>query len=1001
MAEPLNTIAVLCAEAEAIHGEEALKELPTLPPDLSRLDDEAAKALGRKVSAHLGRLESTALCLSGGGIRSASFALGIIQALASWPSRNERHQKTCVPPPDTGQALLGQFNYLSTVSGGGYIGGWLSAWLMHDGFAKVLPALRSRDGAIGGVEPSQINDIRRYGNYLTPKVGLLSADTWAAAAMMARNLLLNWTLLLPLFLLSILFVKLVVLGETAPAMVGDSGRPWFGALGTWGVGLLSAVLAAFALSLSQRLDFNHESGEEGGRQENTGKTAESFSQKQFIGRSLIPAILAGLFWTAILDSRYVSDALPADCCSASAGSGHLILVIGVLFGIFIFGAARLYGRLRSGQYAEKRPGILDLLKLKSWGWLVAGACYGALIGFGTRVLPPAFDPVSHWPDPQQQILLVLFGLPWFLMSQMAAESVYVALTSSETRTDEQREWFARSAGWFIAVSVFWILGTALTLLGSLALALAQAEWSLPIELSAVGAAVSTVVGWLAGASARTPAEGAANNLTGKIFSALAMVAATLFFGFLVVLGSAWIDLVALNAPLIGFPQEWYIFLRAAAVEPDPCCSVTSYPGAFLQLCILGVLLAAVARFASRFVNINRFSLHGLYRNRLVRAFLGPSYPNRKPDRFTGFDMNDNVYMSQLWGADATPHRGDNWRPFHILNLTLNVVSSRELAWQQRKAMSFTVSPLHSGAAGLEPRPNVDGVARSLYLGAYRDSKHYGGANGITLGTAMAVSGAAVNPNMGYHSSPVVTLLLTMLNVRLGWWLGNPGKAGADTWQHSGPPDAAKAIVSEAFGLTTEALAYVNLSDGGHFENLGLYEMVRRRCRYIVVSDAGCDADFAFEDLGNAVRKVEIDFGIPIRFIRLQDLKPRPAEPGMSLPDTPYHSIGIIDYPAVDGADAECGLILYVKASFHNCNESAGVKAYAKAHPDFPHEPTTDQWFDEAQFESYRSLGFEIMTMILNEAAGACNVVQPGQHDLKGLLKALCNAAIRSTPCGSV
>lgn len=990
MAEPLNTIAVLCDEAKAIHGADVLKGLSD-SPDMPRPDDQHDMAIRREVSVRLGKLGSTALCLSGGGIRSASFALGIIQALASWPSRNERHRKTRVPPPDSGQALLGQFNYLSTVSGGGYIGSWLSAWLTRNGFAKVLPALQSRDGAIGGVEPSQINDLRRYSNYLTPKVGLLSADSWAAAATIVRNLLLNWTLLLPLFLLSIVAVKLSIIGVTAPATAGSAGEPLFGPAWTWIIGFLAGTLAVFGLSLSQRLYFNHHAGE---------KPVESFSQKEFILRSLAPAVVSGLLWTAILNSGYVAGALPADCCSASATSEKLVIFVSALFGVAIFGAARLHGRWRSGQYAEHAPSFGDLRRLKSWGWLVAGACYGALIGLGASILAPSFDPVSHSPDPQQQLLLVLFGLPWFLMSQMAAESAYVALTSSETRTDEQREWFARSAGWFMAVSVFWILGAALTLLGSLALALAQADWCMPIELSAVGAAISTVVGWLAGASRRTPANGAAKSLSGKVYSALAMVAATLFFGFLVVLGSTWTDWVALNAPLIGFPLEWFIFLNAVPVEAAPCCSVTSYPRTILNLGILAVILVAVAWVASWFVNINRFSLHGLYRNRLVRAFLGPSHPGRKPDRFTGFDMDDNIYMSDLWETGAMQHRGDDWRPFHILNMTLNMVSSRELAWQQRKAMSFTVSPLHSGAAGLHPQPETHGVARLLYLGAYQNSRTYGGANGITLGTAMAISGAAVNPNMGYHSSPVVSLLLTMLNVRLGWWLGNPGKHGTGTWEKSGPPYAAKPIIEEAFGLTTEARSYVNLSDGGHFENLGLYEMVRRRCRYVVVSDAGCDADFAFEDLGNAVRKVEIDFGIPIRFIRLQDLKPRPAERDVSLPDTPYHSIGIIDYPAVDGADAECGIILYVKASFHNCNESAGVKAYAETHPDFPHEPTSDQWFDEAQFESYRSLGFDIMTMILNEAAGPCNVVQPGRPDLKSLLTALRDKAIGSAPCGA-
>src|SRR5205823_8330888 len=85
-----------------------------------------------------------------------------------------------------------------------------------------------------------------------------------------------------------------------------------------------------------------------------------------------------------------------------------------------------------------------------------------------------------------------------------------------------------------------------------------------------------------------------------------------------------------------------------------------------------------------------------------------------------------------------------------------------LAWQQRKAASFTVTPLHSGNCGL----------------GYRRSKDYGGKRGITLGTAVAISGAAASPNMGYHSSPVITFLMTLFNALLGWWLGNTGAAGA-------------------------------------------------------------------------------------------------------------------------------------------------------------------------------------------------------------------------------
>ena len=277
---------------------------------------------------------------------------------------------------------------------------------------------------------------------------------------------------------------------------------------------------------------------------------------------------------------------------------------------------------------------------------------------------------------------------------------------------------------------------------------------------------------------------------------------------------------------------------------------------------------------------------------------------------------------------------------------------------------------------------------------------------------MAISGAAVSPNMGYHSSPSIALLLTLFNVRLGWWLGNPGKAGNETYKWDGPKRATMLLFDEALGRTTDQSPYVYLSDGGHFENLGLYEMVRRRCRLIVLVDAGCDGDFSFEDLGNAVRKIYIDLGIRIVFRGLNRLKNRPsakllsrrlqdavarasltaaaaadqanaqggnagAEAGDTLGETPYYAIGTIGYKDADsvkpdpekphdaGAQVEDGYILYIKPAYHGTEESAGVRSYARANPDFPHESTTDQWFTESQFESYRSLGLDIAKDILD------------------------------------
>jgi hypothetical protein len=356
------------------------------------------------------------------------------------------------------------------------------------------------------------------------------------------------------------------------------------------------------------------------------------------------------------------------------------------------------------------------------------------------------------------------------------------------------------------------------------------------------------------------------------------------------------------------------------------------------------------------------------------------------------DPKDDPRMHQLWPRPDAKGKWPScapadWRPFHVVNLTLNIVSSKRLAWQERKAAPFTVSPLHCGTSSRSyPLAKESGNIGDAPVGAYRPSQEYGEPQGMSLGTAMAISGAAANPNMGYHSSPSVTFLMTMFNVRLGWWLGNPGPEGFQTYRHEGPAIAILPLVHETLGLTTDDKPYVHVSDGGHFENLGLYEMVRRRCRLIVICDAGRDPDFAFEDLGNAVRKISIDLGIPIRFERLDRLKRRPQDIGQIAQDCDYHAVAEIDYQEADGdIGVENGLILYIKTGYHG-TESAGVRSYAMANLDFPHQSTANQWFSESQFESYRSLGFEIMEGLLCRALQ--DEVYAREPSLANLLAAL-------------
>jgi hypothetical protein len=346
-----------------------------------------------------------------------------------------------------------------------------------------------------------------------------------------------------------------------------------------------------------------------------------------------------------------------------------------------------------------------------------------------------------------------------------------------------------------------------------------------------------------------------------------------------------------------------------------------------------VILVILTLVLGRVININRLSQQANYRNRLVRAYLGASNPNRQPHPLTGMDATDDVHLAQLL----------NQRPFHVVNMALNI--SRGTT---RKSESFVMTPLHCGSALLGFRPTAE----------------Y--ARGVSLGTAVGISGAAVEPGFIGGRSRFRRAALMLFNARLGMWFGNPGSAGRFTWRRTRPRFAISSCIQEMFGLATENGRYVRLSDGGHFENLGLYEMVLRRCHFIVVSDASEDPEFYFPDLGEAVRKIRIDFGIPIDF-NVMTIYPRSAINDLK---TPGHNcaIGRIRYSAVDGSTAPDGIIVYIKPVIYGA-ESRDIYAYLKMSDTFPHEGTTDQFFSESQFESYRMLGAHTMELLCTDSGG--------------------------------
>jgi hypothetical protein len=154
------------------------------------------------------------------------------------------------------------------------------------------------------------------------------------------------------------------------------------------------------------------------------------------------------------------------------------------------------------------------------------------------------------------------------------------------------------------------------------------------------------------------------------------------------------------------------------------------------------------------------------------------------------------------------------------------------------------------------------------------------------------------------------------------------------------------LIAELFGGANDKSRFVMVSDGGHFENLAAYELIRRRCRVVVISDGECDPKLTFEGLGTLIRMCEVDFHVTIA-IDVTEIHG----------GTKRCAVGTIHYGEDDG---EKGTLVYLKASMTG-NEDTPVRQYKASHPTFPHETTGDQFYGEDQFESYRELGREVGT----------------------------------------
>jgi hypothetical protein len=619
------------------------------------------------------------------------------------------------------------------------------------------------------------------------------------------------------------------------------------------------------------------------------------------------------------------------CLASQAHSNSLPtqypLGTGITCGGLVYFLAWFFGRIVARPSGDAVDGW-DLA-----AWIASGSLVGALVAEWISVILPRLDAV----------FVVVFGLSGCVAAYLIGEIFYVGASSFRRRGEMDREWLARASGWLSAAASIWLVLSGLSLLGPPAF-----TWLCRWAGTAVGGATLAGVGGasgllsiLLGSSEKTAATVAGQALKRLSYQRIASIAAVIFAMVLIVL----LSMVGQHLPGMA-PLSRVIPVRGSF----PAHSAEWMAG-----------LIALAFLMSYCVNVNRFSLHSLYRNRLSRAFVGSARArSRTPDPFTGFDPGDNLALK-----DVIPKNSPN-RLFHVINAALNVVATDNLAWQERKAESFTFSRLHCGGDVVGFRPTV-GFAGAPY-------------GGVSLATALAVSGAAVSPNQGYNSSPLIGFLLMLFNVRLGWWFGNPNRA---SYWREGPLLGLTPALKELAGATRDDGRWIYLSDGGHFENLGVYEMIRRRCRFIVISDADCDPEFQFQDLGNAARKVFIDFGVSIDF-RSLELRPRSTTPSATAQGDPSafgarFAVGRILYPG----SAIAGWLLYIKPTYQ-ATEGIGIRSYASQHSSFPHESTADQWFSESQLESYRALGAYLIEHICTGGRGLATHGGPGAMSLDDL-----------------
>jgi hypothetical protein len=844
------------------------------------------------------------LAFSGGGIRSATTNLGIAQALSR-------------------MGILRLVDYLSTVSGGGYVGGCLTTFLSvnhdHQKGAGAATQFRytSRDDLKFGTnwprfpfnaerkispatfgkaaEPSDgtniVAHLRTHGDFLVARRSILKREALRAVGMLTGGLL--YTVVITVLALSL--AALLLLGA-AHALSSDVTK-WKAPdeASPANIYEVQPTRADTELRITRT---------------DTGGTVRQLTDPAFLDNV---THRVGLIWTDMLAD------ITAQEIGAAFGAGFLASLVVLV--IFIAGIKVWKGPERA-QPGESKEDAYEVRLLR---------IAALLLWLGVFIVPYVNASVATTPDRGRAA--------WLLQPFFVVAGAYVSAFLAY--------------GFIIA-----LFGTA----GLLWSRTARSLWGSYLAICLYALVVTVLFAVLPAASYAAHAVGVAGALapigtliTGRLLMSRAVT--TRAERFELSKTALHVVLAIVVAGLILFTMIEVGALAIGSQFVDPL----NAPASFLGLNRYGLAIGIVGGtllMLSLFVNLNRIGLHYFYRDRILETYLRSEVVSKSDLSMKTFldtmemrlkDVHGNQVDENGKALDNATDTPGNTAPYLLVSAALNLAGSRDLTRKDRKSGYFLFSKYFCG---------------SKQTGYLETQKYAGGTT--QLARALTVSGAAAGTGVGYQTFFAQSFLAAVFNIRLGQWVPNPRRNSGQRlafWPTY--------IIREVFGLTNEWSRLVNVSDGGHTgDNVGILPLLERRCQVIIACDAEADPTIAFGSFTEALRHAYVDLGVDVD-IDLSMILPDPAT-GLS---KAHCAIGRIRYP-------ECperpNWLIYMKNSLTG-NEPAPVLNYKRTSPAFPHESTADQFFDDAQFESYRALGDHIAEETLGRW-----IVEPEIREALGL-----------------